>query len=121
MLAIVFGSSWQSELIRVGDLEADAGGRSCPGQVNQKVMLRVLESVRAGREWAVRVVDNGQAVLDAMRGAVFDLVLMDLHMPVLDGLEVSCPQALPCPAPPATVQQTPRPSVSHPHGGPASS
>lgn len=50
--------------------------------VNQKIVCRMLE--RAGH--SVSVVPDGQEALAALEDAHFDLVLMDLHMPVMDGL-----------------------------------
>ncbi|GLK78432.1 hybrid sensor histidine kinase/response regulator [Methylopila turkensis] len=52
-------------------------------RTNQKVIRKVLE--RAGHE--VRIADNGELALDALTERSFDLVLMDVNMPVLDGLE----------------------------------
>ncbi|MEX0844221.1 MAG: ATP-binding protein [Balneolaceae bacterium] len=53
--------------------------------VNQKVMLRFLE------RWNVdmKVVDNGQEAVDAIKEEYFDVVLMDLQMPKMDGYEAS--------------------------------
>jgi PAS domain S-box-containing protein len=53
--------------------------------VNQLVAVALLE------KWGhhVQVVENGQLVLDAMAGKRFDLVLMDVQMPVMDGLETT--------------------------------
>src|SRR5690606_25448464 len=39
----------------------------------------------------ITAVKNGQEVLDKMRNAAFDLILMDVNMPELDGIE--CTQA----------------------------
>ena len=50
--------------------------------INQKVALRTLE--RLG--YHAHVVDDGQAALDALGTGRFDLVLMDVQMPVLDGM-----------------------------------
>ncbi|WP_233873014.1 PAS domain S-box protein [Paraburkholderia adhaesiva] len=55
--------------------------------INQEVALRML-----AREGAtVSVVGDGQAALDALDATphVYDLVLMDLHMPTLDGLQAT--------------------------------
>ncbi len=52
-------------------------------RTNQKVIARILE--RAGH--AATVVDDGQAALDLLESDPFDIVLMDLNMPRLDGLE----------------------------------
>ena len=39
--------------------------------------------------WRVSEVENGRQALEAMTGNNFDLVLMDLEMPEIDGLEVT--------------------------------
>ncbi len=53
--------------------------------VNQTVMNRFLE------RWEIdlKVVDNGQEAVDAIKKENFDLVLMDLQMPVMDGYEAT--------------------------------
>jgi PAS domain S-box-containing protein len=53
--------------------------------VNQKVAVRFLE--RLGCE--VAVADNGRNGVKACREARYDLVLMDLQMPVMDGLSAT--------------------------------
>jgi CheY-like chemotaxis protein len=53
--------------------------------VNQVVAVRLLEK----HGHCVCVVANGQEVLDALDRASFDLVLMDVQMPVLDGLQAT--------------------------------
>jgi CheY-like chemotaxis protein/HPt (histidine-containing phosphotransfer) domain-containing protein len=54
--------------------------------VNRKYLGLVLESM--GHE--VMLCENGQQALDAVRsGAPFDMVLMDVHMPVMDGLSAT--------------------------------
>jgi signal transduction histidine kinase/CheY-like chemotaxis protein len=50
-------------------------------EVNKKLALRLLE--RAGCE--VEGVDNGREAVAAFRKSPFDLVLMDCHMPEMDG------------------------------------
>jgi len=39
--------------------------------------------------WIVEAVDNGQAVLDKLDQAHFDVVLMDSQMPIMDGFEAT--------------------------------
>jgi two-component system sensor histidine kinase RpfC len=51
--------------------------------VNRSVLQRVLE--RAGHHCTV--VNNGEEALDWLEKEPFDAVVLDLHMPVLDGLE----------------------------------
>ena len=53
--------------------------------VNQRLAVRMLE--RAGH--GVLVVENGRAALDALGRESFDLVLMDVQMPGMDGLEAT--------------------------------
>ncbi len=53
--------------------------------VNQKVARIVLE--KHGHQ--VVMVDNGRNVLEALQNDTFDLVLMDVQMPEMDGLEVT--------------------------------
>jgi CheY-like chemotaxis protein/HPt (histidine-containing phosphotransfer) domain-containing protein len=53
--------------------------------VNQKLAVRLLE--REGHE--VLVAHNGKEAVAAARVGVFDLVLMDVQMPEMDGLEAT--------------------------------
>ena len=52
---------------------------------NQKVIAKILE--RGGHE--VRLVENGEQALDALEKQVFDLAFLDLHMPVMGGIEAA--------------------------------
>ncbi len=54
-------------------------------RVNQAVAVGLLR--RLGH--AVDVVDDGRAAVTAVRDGDYDLVLMDVHMPLLDGLEAT--------------------------------
>jgi CheY-like chemotaxis protein len=49
--------------------------------VNQKVACRILEK----QGHAVVVAQNGRIALDILEGSDFDLVLMDVQMPEMDG------------------------------------
>jgi CheY-like chemotaxis protein len=53
--------------------------------VNQKLVVRMLEK----RGHRVKVVDSGLAALEALEAERFDVVLMDVQMPEMDGLEAT--------------------------------
>lgn len=53
--------------------------------VNQKVAVRFLERMGC----TVRVADNGVEAVRACEEATFDLILMDLQMPVMDGISAT--------------------------------
>jgi PAS domain S-box-containing protein len=50
--------------------------------VNQKLAARLLEK----RGHTVDVADNGREAIDLLKGRTFDLVLMDVQMPEMDGI-----------------------------------
>jgi len=53
--------------------------------VNRRLISRVLERLGIG----ARLVENGQEALEALAGECFSLVLMDVQMPIMDGLEAT--------------------------------
>ncbi len=53
--------------------------------INQKLAVRILE--KAGH--SVKVADNGLEALEALKKEHFDLVLMDVQMPLMDGIEAA--------------------------------
>lgn len=54
-------------------------------QVNQKLAVSLLE----GEGHSVKVVGNGREALTLLENQRFDVVLMDVQMPVMDGLEAT--------------------------------
>ena len=52
---------------------------------NQKLAVALLE----GQQHTVTVVVNGQEAVQAVATRRFDLVLMDVQMPIMDGLEAT--------------------------------
>ncbi len=53
--------------------------------VNQRVAVRILEK----RGYDVTVAENGQEALDVLEKQEFDIVLMDVQMPVMSGFEAT--------------------------------
>ncbi len=53
--------------------------------VNQKISRIMIEKL----SHIVTVVDNGQKAVDACNDALFDMIFMDVHMPVMDGLNAT--------------------------------
>ena len=79
------GSSWPAR-----EEEALAGGRvrvllAEDHPTNQKVVELILEAA----DVELTIVEDGRAALEALNGAGFDLVLMDMQMPHLDGLSAT--------------------------------
>jgi CheY-like chemotaxis protein len=54
-------------------------------EINQQIAVELLEAVGL----SVQVVDNGRKAVEAVKQTEFDLVLMDLQMPVLGGMEAT--------------------------------
>ena len=82
-------------------IDAASGDRSAAGRAEALAAVRVLvaEDVPVNQELvrlmlaplgcAVTVVGDGEQALDAVATGEFDLILMDMQMPVLDGLEAT--------------------------------
>lgn len=67
-------------------IEAEAGLAVLVAEdnpTNQKVIRSMLEPLGAD----VTVVDNGQAAVEAFRSGDFEIILMDIQMPVMNGVE----------------------------------
>ena len=56
-------------------------------KMNQLVARKTIE--RAYGNIALTIVDNGQLAVDALRQNTYDVVLMDIQMPIMDGYEAS--------------------------------
>jgi len=49
----------------------------------------LVRSLLEGRGHQVEIAQNGQEAVTALANGTFDVVLMDVHMPVMDGLEAT--------------------------------
>ncbi len=54
-------------------------------EINQQVAMELLEE----RGYRITLATNGQEALDTLDNGEFALVLMDIHMPVMDGVEAT--------------------------------
>ena len=54
-------------------------------KMNQKVAAKMLEKMNC----QVTMADNGEKAIEQFLGGEFDLILMDMQMPVMDGLEAT--------------------------------
>ncbi|MFI5097886.1 MAG: PAS domain S-box protein [Candidatus Acidiferrales bacterium] len=81
----------EQETRRNNEQQLEGKGRHCQillvedNMVNQKLGVRLLEKM--GHQ--VEVANNGQEACEVLRAARFDLILMDLQMPVMGGLEAT--------------------------------
>jgi CheY-like chemotaxis protein len=75
--AFTAGPAVSGELLRVLVVEDDF--------VNQKVILGMLRKLGFTPDLAI----NGQEAVEMLRDQDYDLVLMDCHMPVLDGISAT--------------------------------
>ena len=75
-------------LRKAGGLDGIAGARILlaeDNEINQQVACELLKSV----DFTVTVAANGQEALDLLQRNEFDAVLMDVQMPVMDGLSAA--------------------------------
>ena len=50
------------------------------------VSRMVVEKLARGKGWKVTVAENGKKAIDVYRKQKFDIIIMDVQMPVMDGL-----------------------------------
>jgi two-component system sensor histidine kinase/response regulator len=53
--------------------------------LNQEVALIVLEDIG----WQVDIAENGKEAIDRVKSTAYDLILMDMQMPVMGGVEAT--------------------------------
>ncbi len=53
--------------------------------INQQIMEVMIRL----KQWDCKIVSNGREAVEASRNEKYDLIFMDLNMPVLDGIEAA--------------------------------
>ena len=75
---------------RLEPLRPVRAGNNAPVRVllaeDHPVNQRVVEAMLAGQPYVLTIVENGAEAVEAVAGDAFDVVLMDMQMPVMDGL-----------------------------------
>lgn len=73
-------NSWEQKNLKQNKLRIVVGEDNL---TNQKVLIKTLEL--EGHH--VDAFENGELVLDALEANVYDLIILDMHMPILDGID----------------------------------
>lgn len=53
--------------------------------INQKLLFRLLQKMNA----EFKIVNNGEEVMLAVEDENYDLIFMDIHMPIMDGVQAT--------------------------------
>ncbi|HRI48447.1 MAG TPA: response regulator, partial [Ignavibacteriaceae bacterium] len=53
--------------------------------INQKLLFRLLQKMNA----EFKIVNNGEEVMNAVEDENYDLIFMDIHMPIMDGVQAT--------------------------------
>jgi PAS domain S-box-containing protein len=90
--ALIFGVSekgGQSQIAEVAESYTGLEGKKILVAEDNKINFFVANKFLSG--WGIKVThaENGQLALDLLENESFDLILMDLHMPVMDGIEAT--------------------------------
>lgn len=54
---------------------------------DDKIVLRTVEKLLTKEGYALAIVDSGQKALEAIKNTCYDLIITDIRMPQIDGLE----------------------------------
>lgn len=56
---------------------------------DSSVILNLTKKILVQQNFEIVTVKNGQSVLEKLENESFDLILMDINMPILDGMETT--------------------------------
>jgi len=54
---------------------------------DSSVIQNLTKKILSIQNYQISSVKNGQQVLDALESEPFDIILMDINMPIMDGIE----------------------------------
>ena len=54
-----------------------------------KIIIIVISKILEHAGHTPNIVENGQLALDALENAIFDLIIMDMQMPVMGGIDAA--------------------------------
>lgn len=54
---------------------------------DSSVIQNLTKKILSLQNYEISAVKNGQQVIDKLRNETFDLILLDIHMPIMDGME----------------------------------
>ena len=86
---LVEASGGREEALVAPNPAARGGGRAILLAEDNGVNRMIFERILLGGGYRVTSVADGEAALDAILSGTFDLILLDLNMPGIDGLEVA--------------------------------
>ncbi len=55
---------------------------------DSSVIQNLTKKILSLQNYEISAVKDGRKVIDKLESETFDLILMDIHMPVMDGMEV---------------------------------
>ncbi len=87
--ALGVASQRESSPAEPASKQAPRGGMAVLLAEDNPINAKVAAMMLMRRGHTVTVVEDGQAVVDAVRAQEFDLVVMDVQMPILSGLEAT--------------------------------
>ncbi|UZP66602.1 ATP-binding protein [Desulfovibrio mangrovi] len=87
-IPLAFSSSDEAQLRASKPVTPVKGKRSVLIVEDDPVTQHVVKTLLTEREWVTQAVNNGQEALDTLLEKPFDLVLLDIQLPVMNGVEM---------------------------------